>query len=167
MTHSEIAFDCIAAGIGQIPPGPFAVGGPVNGARTEFIWSPADWAKFGQAYHIRYNTTGALHTGNAIDVENGDATPANIEPWIVSCRSSLDPLLVYCNRSNLDACVAARDAAHKASGRYAFIWCATLDGTITSRAMNQFGQIAGGAVDVSLITDTRLIAAMAARAGDQ
>ena len=167
MSHTEVAFDCIAPNAGQIPARPFAVGGYVNGADRSFIWPGALWAKFPGAYQVRINVTGVARLGNALDVENGDATTADVQPWIVSCRASADPLLVYCNRSNLAACIAARDAARKVCGVYAFIWCATLDGTMTGRAMTQFGQIESGAVDVSLVVDTRLIAAMAARAGKQ
>lgn len=169
---SEVCFDATHPNVGMIPrkAPPFAVGGYVNGVVTRFIWTADDWNLFPHSYHIRINVTGELKRGNALDVENGDATPADVEPWIVSLKDDADPLLVYCNRSNLQACVDARNAAHTASGRYAFIWEATLDGTISDRAMTQFSQttVNGVAVtDVSLITDEKLMALMAARVGHQ
>ena len=172
-TYQQVCFDAIHPNAGAIPRStpPFAVGGYVNGVITRFVWTPDDWALFPHSYHVRINVTGDPTRGNALDVETGDATPANVQPWIEhhgGCPD--DPLLVYCNRSNLDACVAARNAAHSASGIYAFIWEATLDGTISDRAMTQFTQskVNGVAVtDVSLISDTRLIAKMAARIGHQ
>ena len=164
---TQVGFDAIQPNIGNIPKYPFAVGGYVNGAVIKYIWKPSDWLKFPNAYHIRINVTGELSRGNCLDVETLDATPNDVKPWIVSVKDSLDPLLVYCNRSNLSACVAARNDAQKACGRYAFIWCATLDGTVTDRAMTQVEQLNNDTVDMSLIMDWRLIRNMQARIGHQ
>ena len=169
---SQVAFDAIHTNRPHIPKNPFAVGGYINGAILSFQWTVDDWDAFPNAYHIRINVTGDPSRGDALDVETGDATISNVEPWIIEratgTGATKKPLLVYCNRTNLAACINARDAAHAKSGHYAFMWCATLDGTITDRAMTQFGQtrVNGTAVtDVSLITDTRLLAAMAANIG--
>lgn len=166
----QIALDAIAANAGNIPRSPavFAVGGYVNGALIP-PWPDALWDEFPSSYHIRINVTGDPARGNCIDVENGDATVADVAPWIMAQRENPDPLLVYCNRSNLAACVAERNRAQAGTGTYAFMWVATLDGTITGRSMTQFAQTrnaAGQAVcDVSLISNPRLLAAMAARIG--
>jgi|SRR5215475_10555687 len=172
MTHQQIAYDAIHNNVNHIPrhgSTPFAVGGYINGAILSFHWNDADWAKFPDSYHIRINVTGDPERGDALDVEPGDATPDLVQRWIETRgKQTTKPLLVYCNRSNLDACIRARDAAEKRTGVYAFMWCATLDGTITDRAMTQFTQtmVNGTAVtDVSLITDVRLIKAMSAHIG--
>lgn len=166
-----VAFDAIHTNARFIPRDAFAVGGYVNGIRTDFIWSTSDWGVFPNAYHIRINVNGDPTRGNALDVENGDATPAAIGPWIASRGpATKDPLLVYCNRSNLAACVAARDAANRATGHFANIWCATLDGNLSGRAMTQAWQLQNGGVavaDVSLITSGSLILKMLARIGQQ
>lgn len=166
-----VAFDAIQANAHFIPRDAFAVGGYVNGANTSFIWSQASWDLFPNAYHIRINVNGDTTRGNALDVEAGDATPASVAPWIKARGSATpDPLLVYCNRSNLAACVTARDAAHAATGHYANIWCATLDGSLSGRSMTQAWQLrqGGSAVaDVSLITSGSLILKMLARIGSQ
>jgi len=160
-------FDAIRANRVHIPPNPFAVGGYVNGAITDYIWHTPDWDAFPDSYHVRINVTGDPSRGNALDVEQGDATPGNVQQWIESRGAAIqDPLLVYCNRSNLDACLAARNAAQNATGIYAFMWVATLDGTIEGRSATQFAQtkVNGVAVtDCTLITNPRLIAAMMAR----
>lgn len=165
-----VAFDAIHANVHNIPLDAFAVGGYINGANTSFIWTQQDWARFPHAYQIRINVTGELGRGNALDVESLDATPANIQPWIESVHTSPDPLLIYCNRSNLQDCLNARNAAHKATGRFVFMWEATLDGTMSNRAMTQIfqGRVNGTAVmDISLIQDIRLRTQMAARIGKQ
>jgi hypothetical protein len=166
-----IAFDAIQPNAHFIPRDAFAVGGYVNGANTSFIWSQASWDLFPHAYHIRINVTGELTRGNALDVEAGDATPASVAPWIATRGPATpDPLLVYCNRSNLAACLTARDAAHKSSGHYANIWCATLDGLLSGRAMTQLWQLRSGGLavaDASLITSGSLILKMLARIGQQ
>lgn len=170
MTTMELAFDATALNADRIPenPPPFAVGGYINGAITEFIWSTSQWDRFPDSYHIRINVTGEAGRGNALDVENGDAIPADVQPWIMSRTEATDPLLVYCNRSNLAACSIARDAAQKATGVYAFIWCATLDGTLSGRAMTQITQVNDGHgvfADLSVIQNKRLLAAMTAHLG--
>jgi hypothetical protein len=169
-TTIQIALDAIHGNVPSIPvaPPPFAVGGYINGAITAFQWTQADWARFPASYHIRINVTGELNRGNALDVETGDATPGNVQPWLESRAHAADPLLVYCNRSNLTACLAGRNAALAATGVYAFMWCATLDGTLSGRSMTQLSQVrAGGAAvaDLSVIQNPRLLAAMAAVVG--
>lgn len=173
MAHMQVAFDAIAPNSGRIPvsPAPFAVGGYVNGANRSFIWSAAEWNRFPGSYHIRINVTGDPARGDCLDVETFDATPADVQPWIETrAPNTPKPLIVYCNRSNLDACVAARNAAQRATGRYAFIWCATLDGTLSGRAMTQLTQVSdthtrGAFADLSVIQDERLLEAMAANLG--
>lgn len=167
-----VSFDAINENAKYIPADAFAVGGYVNGVITRYVWTHATWARFPRSYHIRINVTGDPTRGNALDVERGDATPANVQPWIEHHGGEPDdPLLVYCNRSNLDACVAARNAAHAATGIYAWIWEATLDGTISERSMTQSLQTrlpSGVAVtDVSFITNPKLRSLMAARIGHQ
>jgi hypothetical protein len=166
--HCAVAFDAIRENSHHIPLDAFAVGGYVNGVVTRYIWQTADWARFPRAYHLRINVNGDPSRGNCLDVERGDASPSHVAPWIRT-RGPVtdDPLVIYCNRSNLAACVAARDSVR---GHRAWIWCATLDGTITDRAMTQAFQIRSGGVavaDVSLITSRSLRAAMAGRIGHQ
>jgi hypothetical protein len=171
MIPAMTAFDAIQPNAHFIPRDAFAVGGYVNGANTSFVWSPADWNQFPTSYHIRINVNGDPQRGNALDIETGDATPDAIGPWIASRGpATKDPLLVYCNRSNLGACVAARDAANRATGHFANIWCATLDGSLSGHSMTQAWQLRSGGsaiADVSLITSGSLITKMLARIGQQ
>jgi hypothetical protein len=165
---TQLCFDAIAGNVHYLPRDPFAVGGYVNGAITRYIWSAAQWQQFPNSYHLRINVTGAQNVGNTLDVESGDANPGNVKPWIISQKELKDPLIVYCNRSNLAQVKLARDVAAKESGVYAWLWVATLDGTVTDRAMTQAWQMkvpnVGQAVaDVSVITSRKLRQLMAAR----
>jgi hypothetical protein len=163
-----VAFDAIREHAHYIPRDAFAVGGYINGAVTRYIWTGAEWGMFAHSYRMRINVTGEPGRGNVLDVERGDASPGHVAPWIRSrAPVTEDPLIVYCNRSNLAACMAARDSARP---HHAWIWCATLDGTITDRAMTQAFQTHAGGIavtDVSLITSRSLRAAMARRIGHQ
>src|SRR5712691_11472337 len=155
----ELCFDAIRANAHTIPRRAFAVAGYINGANMSFIWTRHEWELFPDAVKFQINTTGAPDRGNFLDVERFDATPAHVAPWIDTRRKAEPdnyPLVVYCDRSNLSAVVAARGR------RRAFICVATLDGTMTfdHRAMIQFSDAAmsGGPYDVSVIWSRRLAA---------
>jgi hypothetical protein len=168
---ARVAIDSINSNSHLIPDNVFAVGGYISD-QSSFKWSAAQWDLFPDSYHIRINTFGEKDRGNCLDVERGAATIREIQPWIENHGGEPhDPLLVYCNRSNRDAATTARDAAYKASGNYAFIWCATLDGTLTDNAMTQILQVKteSGRIygDLSVIFDQRLLDAMVDRAGKQ
>jgi hypothetical protein len=158
----ELCFDAIAANAARIPRRAFAVAGYVNGANTSFIWKPAQWNLFPGAAKFGINVTGDPRVGDFLDVERSDARPAHVAPWIDSRRQALPggyPLVVYCNRSNLAAVLAARGR------RKAFICVATLDGTMAwdGRAMVQFSnaKLSGGPYDVSVMWHQDLIRAAA------
>lgn len=168
---ARVAIDAIGSNSHFIPTNVFAVGGYVS-TESSFRWTTEMWNRFPESYHIRINTFGELDRGNCLDVENGAATPDHVQPWIEHHGGEPnDPLLVYCNRSNRSLCTRARDAAHKASGIYAFIWCATLDGTLSNNAMTQILQVKNENEftygDLSVIFDSRLIDQMSARIGKQ
>ena len=171
MTTSQLAYDATGDNVHRLVDlNPFAIGGYMNGAVTRYIWTPAQWQEFPAAYHIHINVTGDPHVGNCLDVEQGDATPSLVPGWInTRLGETADPLLVYCNRSNLADVIKAR-AQTKWHGKV-WIWIATLDGTlITDRGMTQVGQLRDGAgayADLSIIKSGALIKAMAARVGKQ
>lgn len=165
------ALDAVASNLPRLQyRHPFAMGGYENGSNRSFVWSPGDWALFPHSYHIRINVTGEPGIGNALDVETGDADPSHVPAWLQSQLHIEDPLLIYANRSNLAAVLDARKRVNGWQGR-AWIWLATLDGTLeTDRAMTQFSQLRdaqGAYADVSLILSTALVNRMADRIGKQ
>jgi hypothetical protein len=154
--YSSLMFDATAPNARYIPRDAFAVGGYVNGANASFIWTAAQWNMFPNSVHVRINVTGDPTLGNALDVETGDATPADISDWIHGRDAAHERwLLLYCNRTNLAACMAARSVSRPTVPTY--MWVATLDGTIQyDRAITQAWQSkpeGGGAAvtDVSVI----------------
>jgi hypothetical protein len=160
--YCAIAFDAIHDHVSYIPEDAFAVGGYVNGA---YAWTDSDWLRFPNSYQIRINVTGDPTRGNALDIENGAATVADIVPWIKTRGPAVrGPLILYASRSNIKAVITERNKVPEIKGVY--MWVATLDGTLMyDRAMTQFGQTTdkGLAVtDVSVIMDGSLRAMMAA-----
>src|SRR5215472_8052600 len=121
---SQIMYDATGDNVHRLNDhAPFAIGGYVNGAITKYVWTNAQWALFPKSYHVRINVTGDPARGNALDVETGDATTANIVPWInARLPATPDPLLLYCDRTDLAACVAER-AKTKWHGRV-WMWVA-------------------------------------------
>ena len=98
------------------------VGGYVNGA---YKWAKADWDRFPGAVQLRINVTGEHGRGNVLDVETGDAAPADAPGWYDSITWIAKPeLAVYCNRSNAATVVAAM------GGRDWRLWLATDDGSV-------------------------------------
>jgi len=98
------------------------VGGYVNG---RFAWTHENWARFPGATQVRINVNGAPGRGNCLDVETGDATPGHAPIWYDSINwMPKGDLLIYCNRSNVGAVIAAMGK------RSWHLWLATLDGSI-------------------------------------
>lgn len=89
-------------------------------------------AKYG---HVWIDVTGAnANTADVLDVETGDATPAIANLWLQSWRvlkRTTFPV-IYCNRSNQAAVVAACASGGSILGKHYGLWIATLDGTQVS-----------------------------------
>lgn len=79
----------------NIPSNAQWVAGYVDGL---YKWSDADWARFPSATKVRIAVFPTTNDGNVLDVENGDATPAQAPSWVKMRRAAgIDPV-VYCNR---------------------------------------------------------------------
>src|SRR5262249_20327614 len=94
-----------------------------------YIWSPSWrdgtnwWDLFPNAIKLVI-VVSAAHSGDVLDVESGDATPAEVPGWCDRFqRSGRRRPTIYCSR---DAIAAVRQAA---GGRVFDWWAATLDGT--------------------------------------
>lgn len=85
---------------GAFPNAPY-VAGYLNGT---YAWSQADWDLFPKAKHIGITTTASANIGDVLDVETGDATPAQAEAWISGRKMAgyFRPT-IYCNLSTVPA----------------------------------------------------------------
>jgi hypothetical protein len=131
-----------------------AVGGYGDG---EFVWSAADWARFPASIVPLSIVTNAANQGDVLDVERGDATPAEVPGWVLHFdRPARRRPTIYSSRWTWPA---VRQALHDAGLEAVLIdwWAATLDGTTDvpgAVAVQAFGSaMTGGHYDESVILD--------------
>lgn len=114
-------------------------------------WTDGDWARFPNAIKIRIAKKASTNDGHVLDVEIGDATPAQAPGWVVMRRKAgIDPV-IYCNMSTWGAVRDAFVSARVAEPQY---WIAHYDGIATLPA----GAIAKqydnpGPYDLSVVAD--------------
>lgn len=87
-------------------------------------------ARFGTMPVCWIDVNGSDTGADALDVENGDATPAGAAVWVKAKLASKPayPPVVYCNRSTLTPVFNAMAAAKLVVVRDFRLWIATLDG---------------------------------------
>lgn len=111
----------------RIPPGGDLVAGYCDTIRIP-QWSDADWARFPAVVKVRIAKKASTDDGHVLDVELGDATPAQAPGWVqLRRKAGVDPT-VYCNMSTWPAVKAAFRAAKVAEPHY---WIAKYDGNPT------------------------------------
>jgi hypothetical protein len=80
---------------------------------SSFAWTAASWARFPNSTHVRI-TPSARVFGlgvQVVDVENGDATPAEAPSWATNSRNAGQDPTVYCSLSAWPGVQAAIVAA--------------------------------------------------------
>lgn len=116
-------------------------------------WSAADWARFPSAVKVEIVKKASTDDGHVLDVEPGDATPAEAPGWVLLRRAAGADPTVYCNASTWPAVRAAFAAARVAEPHY---WIAKYDGDPTipdgAVAKQYRGNVAPG-IDVSAVRD--------------
>lgn len=67
---------------------------------SRYAWTAADWARFPNAVKVRIAVRASTNDGHVLDVENGDATPAQAPGWAHMRRASgyAHPT-IYCSKS--------------------------------------------------------------------
>jgi hypothetical protein len=128
------------------------VAGYVDGP---FAWSPAGWARFSSAVHVRIATRASTNDGHVLDVEPGDATATQAVAWVLMRRRAGADPTVYCGQSAWAAIQAAFAAAHVTQPHY---WVAHYDGDPTIPAGAVAKQYtdppnSGGHWDLSAVAD--------------
>jgi hypothetical protein len=93
---------------GNIPQDAAMVAGYGSGPYT---WPASAWARFPAARRVVIVVSAGVNAGNVLDVEQGDATPAQAPGWCVMRRAAGSVPSVYCNASTWPAVRAACAAA--------------------------------------------------------
>lgn len=114
-------------------------------------WTAAGWARFPDAMHVLIDVLAADPLGcGVLDVETGDATPADAPAWIKARVAAGHVATVYCSLVNLPA---VQDACH---GLDYAIWAADYTGLpheIAGTVGTQYENNAAADVDLSAIYD--------------
>lgn len=144
-------YDAVTPGnILKANPHPQMVAGYLNGT---YAWSAADWALFPGAVHVGISIRASDHIGHVLDVEPGDATPAESVDWVIARRAAGADPSVYCNASTWPTVVAAFNARGVATPHW---WAAKYDGDPTLLpgcvAKQYLGDVAPG-IDISSVAD--------------
>lgn len=80
----------------RIPRDAEMVAGYVNGI---YAWKDTDWALFPHAVHVGIAVRASYNGGEVLDVERGDAAPAEAPGWVLMRREAgIDPT-IYCSES--------------------------------------------------------------------
>jgi len=121
-------------------------------------WTAADWARFPNAVKVEIVKKATSDWGDVLDVEPGDATPAEAPGWVaMRRRSGADPT-VYCNSSTWPLVRAAFQNQGVPEPHY---WIAKYDGVATIPAgwsalgcvAKQYGGDVPGGYDLSCVAD--------------
>lgn len=135
----------------RLPTNAQLVGGYVDG---NYRWSDADWARFGAStVKVRIAVFSTTNDGIILDVEPGNATPAQSVDWVIMRRDAgVDPT-VYMNTSTWDIVRSAFQARGVAEPHY---WVAQYDNiaTVPSGAVGkQYFNSDSLGYDLSVVAD--------------
>lgn len=87
-----------------IPPTAELVGGYIDGA---FAWPASAWSRFPRSVQVHIAVFASTNAGHVLDVERGNASPAEAPGWVARRRlAGADPS-VYCDLSTWPAVIAA------------------------------------------------------------
>ena len=133
----------------HIPSNATMVAGYVDG---KYAWRLIDWLRFARAVQVRIAVFPSTNNGHVLDVERGDATPAQAPPWVLRRRAAgVDPT-VYCS---LAAWPAVRAAFASARVREPHYWIAAYPGNgnalYPGAVAHQYAD--PGPFDVSIVAD--------------
>ncbi len=90
----RIMYDAVTAK--NIPTDAVMVAGYVDG---RYKWTTADWARFPHAVKVRIAVFARTNDGHVLDVEDGNATPAQAPNWVKMRRAAGCDPTIYCSLS--------------------------------------------------------------------
>lgn len=145
-------YDSVTAA--HIPTSAWMVAGYLPPSR--YAWSAADWARFPNAVKVRIAIFANVNDGHVLDVEPGDATPAQAPGWVMMRRRAGADPTVYCSASSWPA---VRQAFRDARVPEPHYWIARYDNIATIPAGAVAKQYANpethgqGHYDLSVVAD--------------
>lgn len=91
----------LAEGIAKSFPDAAMVAGYVNG---DYAWTQAEWDLFPHAVKVQISVTASANAGDVLDVESGNATPAQTAGWIKTRKAAgyYRPT-IYCSLATVPA----------------------------------------------------------------
>lgn len=116
-------YDSVAAS--AIPTDAAIVAGYVDGA---YVWSDSDWARFPGSRRVRIAVFANTNDGHVLDVEQGNATPAQAPGWVLQRRRAGVDATVYCS---LSIWTELRNAFTRANVAQPHWWIASYDNVKT------------------------------------
>lgn len=123
---------------------------------SPYAWSVNEWDRFPNAVQVRIAVRASTNDGHVLDVEKGDATPAEAPGWVSMRRTAGADPSVYCSMSSWPAVMAAFVAAGVKQPHY---WVAAYpgigDNVPTGAVAHQFADSlsSGGDYDLSAVLD--------------
>ncbi|HXR73345.1 hypothetical protein [Actinocrinis sp.] len=134
----------------RLPTNAQLVAGYVDGL---YAWSAADWARFPHSVKVRIAVLSGTNDGEVLDVEPGNATPAESVDWVLRRRGAgVDPT-VYMNTSTWSTVRSAFRARGVAEPHY---WIAQYDGVASLPAgavAKQYYNNNQAGYDLSVVAD--------------
>jgi hypothetical protein len=148
----RIMYDSVTAA--HIPRAARMVAGYLPPSR--YAWSAQDWARFPSAVKVRIAIFANVNAGHVLDVEPGDATPAQAPGWVaMRRRAGLAEPSVYCSYS---AWPGVRAEFQRQGVRQPRYWIARYDnvreippGAVAKQFINPPGS--GGHFDLSVVAN--------------
>ena len=134
----------------RLPTNAELVAGYVDGL---YVWSAAAWARFPHSVKVRIAVFSSTNDGEVLDVETGDATPAESVDWVLMRRRAGADPTVYMNTSTWPAVRAAFSARNVAAPHY---WIAQYDGVASLPAgavAKQYYNNNQAGYDLSVVAD--------------
>lgn len=137
----------------NIPVGVYPlVAGYINGPVSQ--WPAAGWARHaGHSILVRITVFASTNDGHVLDVELGDATPAQAPPWVRMRRAAGADPTVYCSEAVWPAVRKAFDDAKVAQPHY---WVAAYPGegaTVIPAGAIAHQYVDLGPLDESVVAD--------------
>src|SRR4051812_11969732 len=133
----------------NIPRNAEMVAGYVNG---KYAWTQQEWDLFPNATKVEISVRAYWDAGHVLDVEAGDATPAEAPAWAIKRRQAGITPTIYCNRSTWPYVVSAFEQANVPQPHF---WIATGSRTtvIPNGAVAAQTYLDYQGVDISYVND--------------